>query len=66
YLKRLQLQNSFWGDDIRLEGVQIMVPGAKIVTTQPERGGANAGFFERLFVRRIWFPKIENPSDGLL
>lgn len=39
YLKRLQLQNSFWGDDVRLEGVQITVPGARIVTTQPDVKG---------------------------
>jgi hypothetical protein len=39
YLKRLQLQNSFWGDDVRLEGVQITVPGARIVTTHPDVKG---------------------------
>jgi hypothetical protein len=33
------LQNSFWGDDVRLEGVQITVPGARIVTTQPDVKG---------------------------
>jgi len=39
YFKRLQLQNSFWGDDVRLEGVQILMPGARIVTTQPDVKG---------------------------
>jgi hypothetical protein len=39
YLKRLSLQNSFWGDDLRLEGVQILVPGARIITTQPDVKG---------------------------
>lgn len=39
YLKRLRLQNSFWEDDIRLEGVQILVPGARIVTNQPDVKG---------------------------
>jgi hypothetical protein len=39
YLKRLHLQNRFWGDDVRLEGIQIKVPGARIVTTQPDVKG---------------------------
>lgn len=39
YLKRLRLQNSFWKDDIRLEGVQILVPGARILTNQPDVKG---------------------------
>jgi hypothetical protein len=39
YFKRLKLQNEFWSDDIRIEGIQIQTPGAKIVTTQPDVKG---------------------------
>jgi len=39
YLKRLLLQNAFWGDDTQLVGVQIQTPGARIITTQPDVKG---------------------------
>jgi hypothetical protein len=39
YLFRVKLQNEFWGDDTRLEGVQIVTPGARIVTSQPDVKG---------------------------
>jgi hypothetical protein len=39
YLKRLRLQNDFWGDDIRFEGIQIQTPGARVITTQPDVKG---------------------------
>ena len=39
YLKRLRLQNDFWGDDIRLEGIQIQTPGARVISTQPDVKG---------------------------
>ncbi len=38
-MRRLRLQNDFWGDDIQLNGVQIESPGARIVTTQPDVKG---------------------------
>ncbi|TSA34945.1 MAG: hypothetical protein D4R65_05480 [Verrucomicrobiaceae bacterium] len=39
YLKRLLLQNTFWGDDTQLVGVQVQTPGARIITTQPDVKG---------------------------
>ena len=39
YLKRLRLQNDFWGDEIRLEGIQIQTPGARIISSQPDVQG---------------------------
>lgn len=39
YLHRVQSQNVCWGDDIRLLGVQINTPGARIVTSQSDVSG---------------------------
>lgn len=66
YLKRLQLQNSFWGDDIRLEGVQIMVPGAKIVTTQPDVKGEapTQDFLNDYLCGEFGFRKLKIPPMG--
>lgn len=66
YLKRLKLQNEFWGDDIRLEGVQIQTPGAKIISSQPDvQGEAPAmDFLNEYLCSELGFQKLNIPPMG--
>ena len=66
YLKRLKLQNDFWGDDIRLEGIQIQTPGARIISTQPDvQGEAPApSFLHEYLIREFGFRKLNIAPMG--
>jgi len=66
YLKRLRLQNNFWGDDIRLEGIQIPTPGARIISTQPDvQGEAPAlDFLQKYLCGEFGFRKLNIAPMG--
>jgi hypothetical protein len=66
YLKRLRLQNNFWGDDIRLEGIQIQTPGARIISTQPDvQGEAPAlDFLQEYLCGEFGFRKLKIAPMG--
>ena len=66
YLKRLRLQNNFWGDDIRLEGIQIQTPGARMISTQPDvQGEAPAlDFLQKYLCGEFGFRKLNIAPMG--
>jgi hypothetical protein len=65
YLERLLLQNSLFGDRIRLEGIANEETGVVVITAQPNVTGGPVTNDEIIeFMRRLWFDLVPGLSLG--
>jgi hypothetical protein len=65
YLERLLLQNSLFGDDVRLEGVASETGGSVVFTSQPNLGGNPVTQDEMVaFMAKLWFQPLRGLSLG--
>lgn len=65
YVERLLVQNSLFGDSIRLEGIATETGGTVILTSQPNIEGDSVTADEMLaFMSKLWFKPLRGLSLG--
>jgi hypothetical protein len=65
YCERLLLQNSIFGDDMRLEGIAVETGSTTVLTSQPNiRGGGVSAHEMTAFMAKLWFKPLRGLTLG--